>query len=254
MKRYQLLIAYDGTGYSGWQIQPTGISIQAILQSAASTLLKVDTSITGSGRTDAGVHALGQVAHFDAEDSLDLSQFLRSMNGMVPKEIRLLSVQPASDTFHARFSAIGKLYRYHLCLNPVYNPFRRLYAWHYRGRVDRDLLQAAANRFVGKHDFTSFANSASEGSAARNPIRTIERIEIIDRDGEVQIEFEGEGFLYRMVRNLVGMMMAVATGRRSLEEIDLLLALCDRRAAPMGAPAHGLFLVKVKYPLERMDA
>lgn len=250
MAKFRLLLAYDGTSYAGWQVQPTGVSIQAILEAAASTLLKIHTPVTGSGRTDAGVHALGQVAHFTADESLDLPRFLRSMNGMLPKEIRLLAVDQVAETFHARFSATGKIYRYHLCLEPVYNPFRRLYSWHYRGSVDRDLLRAAADRFIGTHDFTSFANSASEGSAAKNPVRTIERIEIFERDGEVQIEFEGNGFLYRMVRNLVGMMMAVATGKSSLEEIDHLLAIQDRRAAPMGAPAHGLFLVKVKYPLK----
>jgi tRNA pseudouridine38-40 synthase len=246
--RYRLLLAYDGTPYSGWQIQPTGVSIQAVLEAAASTLLKVHTPIAGSGRTDAGVHALGQVAHFTADQPLDLFQFQRSMNGMLPKEIRILQVEQVADTFHARFSATGKIYRYHLCLEPVYSPFRRLYAWHHRGKVDRSLMRAAADQFIGTHNFSSFANSANEGSAAKNPVRTIERIEIFERDGEVQIEFEGNGFLYRMVRNLVGMIMAVATGKRSLEEIDHLLATQDRRVAPMGAPAHGLFLVKVKYP------
>ena len=167
MQCYKLTLAYDGTCYSGWQIQPNAPSIQQHLQEALKTLLKGEqVSVIGSGRTDAGVHAAGQVAHFKIAHSLELNRLLLALNGLLPRDIRIKSVDAAPLSFHAQYSAIGKEYHYHLYLERVMDPFRRLYSWHVMRKMNLSLLKEAATLFVGTHDFISFANEAHKGSAA----------------------------------------------------------------------------------------
>jgi tRNA pseudouridine38-40 synthase len=247
MQKYKLTIAYDGTHYGGWQIQNNAVSIQDLLEKALLTLLRVQTSATASGRTDAGVHARGQIAHFTAEQPIDLARFQRSLNGILPPDIRILSLEAVSSDFHARYSAISKEYHYHLHLERTTDPFKRLYAYHDYSRLNLDQMKAAASCFVGTHDFTTFANDASKGSAAKNPVRTLIRLDICPEPGGVRLEFEGNGFLYKMVRNITGTLLEVARGKLAVEEIPKLFAARDRRLAPPAAPAHGLFLVKVTY-------
>lgn len=248
MYKFKITISYDGTHYSGWQVQPNAISIQSLIQNALQIVLRTPTSVTGSGRTDAGVHALGQVAHFTTPFlPTSLQKLLYSLNCILPEDIRILSIEPVDANFHARYSARAKIYHYYLHTERYIDPFKRLYRTHIRHKMDSEKLRRALNLFVGTHDFTSFANQATEGSAAKNPIKTITRIDLKKEPGGYRIEFEGEGFLYKMVRNLVGAALEVASGKMSPEEIALLLTAKDRRLAPKTAPPQGLFLYKVLY-------
>lgn len=248
MYSYKLLIAYDGTHYSGWQIQPNAPSIQEKLQEILKILLRQNIAVIGSGRTDAGVHAYGQVAHFRSSDPIDVKRLLVSLNGMLPRDIRVKHVEEVPSCFHAQYSAIGKEYHYQLYLDRIMDPFRRLYCWHIHHRLNLQLLRQAAQLFIGKHDFTSFANEAHEGSAARDPVRTLRRLDVVEVDGGVRLEFEGDGFLYKMVRNIVGILVEVASGKRPIEDIAVIFAARDRKCSGKAAPSQGLFLMRVEYP------
>lgn len=247
---YKLIIAYDGTNYCGWQVQPNGTSIQELIQEKLSVISRTKITLIGSGRTDAGVHALGQTAHFHSPFIQDFHRFLRSLNALLPADIRILHIEEVPQNFHAQYSTIGKIYHYHLHLSDVIDPFTRLYRLHVREKIDLDLLKKAALQFIGTHDFTSFTNQAHLGSASRNPVRTLRRLDIIEQPGGVRLEFEGDGFLYKMVRNIVGTLLEIAAGKSPLEELRVILAAKDRKKAGQAASPHGLFLVKVLYAKE----
>ena len=247
MNRYKLTLAYDGTAYSGWQTQNNAVSIQSLLEAALSTILRTPTPVVASGRTDAGVHARAQVAHFTSETAPDPKKLLLSLNGILPGDIRILSVEKAAPDFHARYSAISKEYHYHLHLERTTDPFKRLYSYHDYSPLDLEKMKLAAQYFIGTHDFTTFANEASKGSAAKDPIRTITRLTICEEPGGIRLEFEGDGFLYKMVRNITGTLLEVARGKIATESIPELFKAKDRTMAPPAAPARGLFLVKVNY-------
>jgi len=245
---YKLTIAYDGTHYSGWQMQPNALSVQQVLQEVVQKLLKGQSvPVVGSGRTDAGVHARGQIAHFKWSEKLDLDKLLFSLNGLLPRDIRVSKVEEALTHFHAQYDASGKEYHYYLYTDKVMDPFRRSQCWHLHRGLDRALLNQAAELFVGKHDFTSFANERASGNVSRNPVRTIYRLDIIEVEGGLRLEFEGDGFLYKMVRNIVGAVVAVASGRITFDDLKRIFEVKDRGLAPMAAPAQGLFLVRVHY-------
>lgn len=246
-KKYKLTIAYDGTEYSGWQIQPNGLSIQTLIENALSTILRTPTKVVGSGRTDAGVHAWGQTAHFITSSPFDSQKLLLSLNGLLPLDIRILEIVEVPSTFHARYSATSKIYHYRLHLDPIPDPFKRRYAYHVPHPVSLFLLKSAASLFIGTHDFTSFANEARRGSAAKDPIRSLYRLDLIEEAGGVRLEFEGDGFLYKMVRNITGTLLDVCAGKISLEQIPAILAAKDRKKAGRAAPPHGLSLMEVHY-------
>jgi tRNA pseudouridine38-40 synthase len=243
---YKMKIAYDGTLYGGWQAQINTTSIQTLIEGALTTALRSPIKIVGSGRTDAGVHALGQVAHFRHRELLDLSKLLLSLNALLPPDIRILALDPAPANFHARFSAESKLYHYHLHLDPTMDPFQRLYTHRPPHPVDLELLTQATHYFVGTHDFTSFANVRSP-QAAHN-VRTLYRLDVLRKEKGVCLAFEGNGFLYKMVRNIVGALLDVCREKIALDDIQKIFAAKDRRKAGIAAPAQGLFLVNVKYP------
>lgn len=243
-----MVIAYDGTDYSGWQVQPNGVSIQQVLQETFEQILQQPVKVTGSGRTDAGVHALGQVAHFSLEREIDPAKLLHSLNSLLPQDIRVRLLEPAPPGFHARYSARGKIYHYHLTLG-FRDPFRRRYSTYYPHSLDMDAIREAAQCFVGVHDFTSFANEASAGSAARDPVRHLYRLDIIPEEHGFRFEFEGEGFLYKMVRNIMGTLLEVGSGKLKVADIERLFAAKDRRQAGRTAPPQGLFLVQVDYSI-----
>lgn len=267
MPKYALTLSYDGTDYVGWQIQPHGTSIQGKVEEALRLLLRAETRIFGAGRTDAGTHALGQVAHFSTPESpplfgknqLDREKFLRHLNGLLPYTIRALKIIPVPDDFHAQYSAHRKTYHYHLWLDPVLPPFVRNYRHHVRTPLNLSLLEEALHYYVGTHDFTSFANVGSSlprpslseephpEQGKRGAVRTLLRFDLVPQEGGVRLECEGEGFLYKMVRNCVGTAVEVALGKRKKEEIPLLLTQKRREAAGAAAPAKGLFLVSVSY-------
>lgn len=254
MRCYKLTLAYDGTQYSGWQIQPNAPSIQQHLQEALMTFLSGETvAVIGSGRTDAGVHALNQIAHFKTEQEIDLNRLLLALNGLLPRDIRIKKAEVASLQFHSQHSALGKEYHYHLYLERVMDPFRRLYSWHILRRIDLPLFYEAADLFVGTHDFTSFANEPHAGAVAKNPVRTIYRLDICPTEGGLRLEFEGNGFLYKMVRNIVGTLVDVASHRLTLEEVKSIFEARDRRQAGRAAPPQGLFLVRVDYPENHLN-
>lgn len=245
--KYKLTLAYDGTHYSGWQIQPNGTSIQELIQQKLGILMREPTHVTGAGRTDAGVHALGQTAHFSTNAPINLYRIRCGLNGLLPKDIRVNEIEEVSTSFHARYSATGKIYHYHLHLDAIESPFHRLYRWHILHKLDLNLLMQAAAYFVGTHDFTAFANESHRGSAAHDAVRTIERLDVVLQEGGARLEFAGNGFLYKMVRNIVGTLVEAGAGKRPPEEMAKLILSKDRKLAGKAAPAHGLFLVEVKY-------
>ncbi len=241
--RYKLTIAYDGTNYSGWQVQENSISIQFLIQKALQTALRHPLDLTGSGRTDAGVHARGQTAHFDT--GLPIDRLLPSLNALLPSDIRILQIDPVAPDFHARYSAKGKNYHYHLHLAPVSDPFTKLYRCQVFGPFNLDNFRKGALHFLGTHDFTSFANVKEE--IQTDTIRTLKRLDIIEQKGGLRLEFEGTGFLYKMVRNITGTLLDIASGKIDPGQIPVIFASRDRRKAGTAAPAHGLFLMSVDY-------
>ena len=247
MTTYKMVIAYDGGNFAGWQVQPTDRSIQGEIEAALRVLTKQDLRLIGSGRTDAGVHARGQVAHF-CSLPLDPKRLKRSLNGILPHAIRILEVKKAHPRFHAQLSAIGKEYHYHLCLSEVVLPFDRRYVWHLHHPLDLSLLAQASSTFIGEHDFAAFSNALGHGSHPRSSVRTLSRLDVIVEGENVRLEFVGNGFLYKMVRNITGMLVAVASGRRTIADIPKVLMSKDRRCAERAAPPEGLFLMRVFYP------
>lgn len=245
--RYKLTLAYDGTHYSGWQVQKNGKSIQSAIQHALQIALRHPLDLTGSGRTDAGVHARGQTAHFDTTSTVDLNRLRLSLNALLPVDIRVKRIDPVPDDFHARYSASGKIYHYHLQLDPIANPFTRLYRTQVFGKFDLERLQSALPLFLGTRDFSSFANVKKE--IQTDSIRTIQRLDMVAEEGGIRLEFEGDGFLYKMVRNITGALLDVAQGKLHAEQIPAIFAAQDRRKATASAPAQGLFLHQVLYPL-----
>ncbi len=251
MTKYKITITYDGTGYGGWQVQPNSTSIQSLIQKALSTILREEMHVTGSGRTDAGVHALGQVAHFETGTPFKPRSLLYSLNGLLPEQIRVLNLSEVPDTFHARYSATGKIYHYHLHLDPILNPFTRLYSLAVHHKVDIDLLKEAASYFIGTKDFTAFTNEGHRGSASISAVRTMQRLDVVTQAGGVRLEFESDGFLYKMVRNITGTLLDVCAGLIPISEIENIFNSKDRKKAGKTAPPHGLFLMQVHYQLHR---
>ncbi len=245
IKRYKLTISYDGARYCGWQVQGTGDSIQSLVQKALQTALRHPLGLTGSGRTDAGVHARGQTAHFDSPIPFDRTRLLISLNALLPDDIRILATEPVAPDFHARYSAIGKIYHYHLHLDPVLDPFTRHYRTQVFSPVDLNKLKKGAGFFLGTHDFTSFANHKE--TAMQDSIRALKRLDVVEQKGGVRLEFEGNGFLYKMVRNITGTLLDVGSGKIDPESIPAIIAARDRRKAGPAAPPQGLFLMEVLY-------
>lgn len=244
-KVYKLSISYDGTNYCGWQSQPNGNSVQDEIEKALKIILKENISLIGSGRTDAGVHAKEQVAHFSTNAKFSIDRLIFSLNGLLHNDIRINSIEDAEDSFHARYSAIGKTYRYHFSFGTTHSPFNKLYSCHVKeNSIDIDLIKKASSYFIGKHDFKSFAN---ESDNKKNTIRTIWQINIKRDDNGFYIEFIGNGFLYKMIRNIVGTLLEVGNKKISIDQVEKILLAKDRRKAKKAAPAKGLFLIKVHY-------
>jgi tRNA pseudouridine38-40 synthase len=244
--RLKLTLAYDGRPFSGWQSQPNKNGVQDHLKKAFQNLLSASVVVHGAGRTDAGVHALGQVAHVDVpSERFARATWIAALNANLPPEIRVMRCQFAPRDFHARYSAISKTYRYHLWSNAILQPLEIGRCWHLPFRIDRELLSEAAARFVGSHDFASF--SASRGKPDESTIRTIQRIDVHAAKDLIRLDLEGTGFLYRMVRMLVGSMVRVASGKENLTWIDHLLRHPTIGKSGYTAPAEGLYLLKVKY-------
>ncbi|MBN1914420.1 MAG: tRNA pseudouridine(38-40) synthase TruA [Parachlamydiales bacterium] len=249
MNKYKLIISYDGTNYSGWQIQPNAPTIQETIQENLSLILQENIILIGAGRTDAGVHAKGQVAHFSSSKNFSLSRLLYSLNSLLPLDIRILDICNVPSSFHARYSAIKKTYVYTIYQGKIADPFSSRYTLWISKDIDISLLKKGAACFVGSHNFSAFANEAHIGCAKNKPVKTLFRIEVTQNNPLIHITFEGNGFLYKMVRNIVGTLLRLLDQKISLESIPELIRLQDRRKTPAPAPAHGLTLFSIEYPM-----
>ncbi|HLB52753.1 MAG TPA: tRNA pseudouridine(38-40) synthase TruA [Chlamydiales bacterium] len=252
--KYKLTIGYDGAPYCGWQIQKSGLSIQFLIEKALHTLLRSEVRCIGASRTDAGVHAKGQVAHFRSEKELSPYKARYSLNALLPPTIRIFDIEPVPPDFHACASAFSKIYYYHLHLDPISNPLTRNYCYRPTGVLNLDQISKAIPHFLGTRDFFSFANEGTKGSASRNAIRTLFRLEMKEQEEGVRLEFEGDGFLYKMVRNITGTLLEVGKGNLDPDKIPHLFAERNRKAVGMAASPQGLCLMKVLYNLERIEA
>lgn len=251
-RRFKMTVAYDGRPFEGWQSQPSGNTIQDKLLAALQSIHPEIKTVQGSGRTDAGVHALAQIAHFDVAPGWRMNgeEWRLALNTKLPPTIRVMACEETATDFHARFSATGKTYRYELFTGPVLPPLRAGLAWHLRSAPDVALLQEAIALFQGVHDFASFA--ANRGDPALNPEDTSRRIDLaqLEIEGEdIHLTFHGNGFLYKMVRLMTGAIVRCGQGGVSLEEIRELLDNPQAgKKSPLAAPADGLYLVSVDYP------
>lgn len=243
--RIRLTIAYDGAPFAGWQSQAGGNTVQDVIEASLSRIAQASVRIHGAGRTDAGVHALGQVAHFDipAGSRMAAAEWQRALNGTLPPAVRILRAAEAPADFHARFSAAGKIYRYDLWTGAVLPPHLFQRAWHMPHALDLATLRSALRLFEGAHDFRAFA--ANRGAPAADTTRTISGIRAARSGHSLRLTFEGDGFLYKMVRMLVGAGIRAAAGREKESTLRDLLKHPGRWTHV--APADGLYLVRVLY-------
>jgi len=244
IRKIKLTLEYDGARYAGWQLQENGETVQGVVESALRKLLGEKVRVQGAGRTDAGAHALGQAAHFQTSRPLPLGNIRDGANAHLPPDVAVLKAEEASGDFHARYSARGKVYRYIVLVRPVRSAFLREYAWRVEGPLNLKAMKRAAALLLGRHDFSAFT---AAGSSVQEKTRTVRRIAIARRGERLEFEFEADGFLYKMVRNIVGTLVAVGKGRMSPAEVKAVLASCDRTRAGPTAPAQGLYLVRVIY-------
>jgi tRNA pseudouridine38-40 synthase len=240
----KITIEYDGTGYCGWQIQPNGVSIQAVLERAISTFFGTPIRITGSGRTDAGVHALGQVANFSVDKEFDRHRILRGLNALTPADITIKEVEVVADDFDARRDGRSRIYEYHILNRPMPSPFYLNRAWHVHEQLDRAAMYKTIACLLGEHDFSSFR---AAGCEATHPIRKVYRTSLEPRGELLVYTIEATAFLRHMVRNIVGTLMEVGRGLRTAQSFGELLEARDRNQAGPTAPPHALYLIEVKY-------
>jgi tRNA pseudouridine38-40 synthase len=243
----KLTLAYDGTRYVGWQVQPNGPSIQAAIERALATLHGAPRRVTGAGRTDAGVHARGQVASFrlaEGEKVLPLAAYVKGMNALLPEDVAVRAASVEEDGFDARRSALGKRYRYALLVDPVRAPLERLTTWQLPRPLDLAAMRRAAAPLVGRHDFAAFQ---AADCACEHAVRDLRRLDVLETATGVEVVAEATAFVKHMVRNLVGTLVEVGQGRRDAASIPGLLAAGDRTKAGKTAPARGLCLEEVFY-------
>lgn len=248
MVTYKLTLAYDGTDYAGWQLQSNGTAVQEIVERAIERIFREKVRVHGSGRTDAGVHALGQVAHFHvskARATIPLKNLRRAFNGALPPGVRVLKVERVANDFHARFLAHEKTYRYRIFCGEVMDPFLQRWAAYWPRPLDLAAMRRAARVLAGRHDFAAF--SANPRREQESTVRTLKRLSVARRGKLVTITATADGFLYKMVRSLAGALVKVGAGKLTAADIQCILASKKRTALVETAPPHGLFLVRVKY-------
>ena len=244
MRFIRLVVEYDGTGLHGWQRQLNGATVQQHLEEALAQIVQHEVSVTGASRTDAGVHARGQVVAFATERQIPLHGFRRGLNSLLPEQIAVREATEVDETFHPRHSATGKHYRYTLLVRPDRSPLWRDRAWHLSDALDLDAMRAGASHLIGEHDFAAFR---AAGCTAKTTVRRIESI-VISRDADlVRIDLHGNAFLRQMVRIIVGTLVEVGGGKRPPTQVAEIMASLDRTQAGITAPAHGLELVEVRY-------
>ncbi len=245
MKRVKLIVAYDGTNYCGWQVQPNGLTIAEVLNHHLSELLGEEIHVIGASRTDSGVHADGNVAVFDTSARMPAGRISYALNTRLPEDIRIQDSCEVPDSFHPRFQRTVKTYEYRICNRRFPDPCERLYSLFYYWDLDVEKMKRAAEYLVGEHDFTSFCTRKED---VTNCVRTIYEL-TVTRDGDrVTIRIRGNGFLYNMVRIIAGTLLRVGGGLLAPECIPEILAAKDRSRAAETAPAHGLHLIRIEYP------
>lgn len=249
-RRIKLTIEYDGSYFHGWQMQENAHSVQEELEKAILRLTGENSRVTGASRTDTGVHALGQVAHFDTHSRVPADKFVQALNSFLPPQVAIVLSEEAAPDFHSRFSATGKIYEYKVLNRKNRSPLLANRTWHVREDLDITAMNQAAQGFIGKHDFSAFC-------ASGHSVRTFGRIIYSSewkREGDILIyRVSGNGFLYHMVRIMTGTMVEIGKKKRPAEEIEALIAGRDRNLAGITAPPDGLYLVKVLYPEEVSD-
>jgi tRNA pseudouridine38-40 synthase len=244
-RNVKLVIAYDGTDFAGWQRQANTGTVQGVVEETIARVTGERPTVIGAGRTDAGVHACGQVANFRTTSRLSASELQRALNALLPPSVAVLQAEDVPAEFHARFGALGKHYRYTLYLGPVRPVFDRERVLHVRAHLNLAAMRRAARPLVGEHDFAAFTTHAEE---AKSTVRRIEDVSIRRNGSRVLVDIIGSGFLYGMVRAIVGTLLEVGRGKLPPEALADILASCDRRRAGPTAPAHGLCLMSVRYP------
>jgi tRNA pseudouridine38-40 synthase len=245
MRNIKLVIEYDGTNYHGWQVQPNGPTVQEVIEEKIQIMTRQRVHLTGSGRTDAGVHALGQVANFRTNASIPIEGFHRGLNSLLPPDIVIQSAEEVDLQFHAQYGAKRKTYRYTILNREFPSALMRNYSWHLPMTLHIPAMEEGSRLLTGKKDFTSFQGADAD---TEDPVREVFRAEWSVKDpGILHFTIEADGFLKHMVRNIVGTLVDVGKGKRSPEQFGQVLRARDRRQAGMTAPPHGLFLVEVKY-------
>jgi tRNA pseudouridine38-40 synthase len=245
MKNYKITVAYDGTRYKGWQIQKnTDMTIQGKIGGVLEQLAGHPVEVIGSGRTDAGVHAIGQVANFHIDEHFGKEEIFENLNRYLPEDIAVTAIEEADDRFHSRYQAQSKTYSYRIRTSPVADVFARRYVYHYGKPLDAERMRQAAEALLGTHDFASFCGNKR---MKKSTVRTITEIQIAERDGELRIDYTGDGFLQNMVRILTGTLIEVGRGERSPQDMEKILAGKNRELAGYTAPPQGLRLEKVTY-------
>ncbi|MDO4632240.1 MAG: tRNA pseudouridine(38-40) synthase TruA [Eubacteriales bacterium] len=245
MKRVKLIVAYDGTEYCGWQVQPNGITVEGVLNQHLSELLREPIQVIGASRTDAGVHALGNVAVFNTSARMPAEKISYALNTRLPADIRIQDSREVPPDFHPRFCETRKTYEYLILNRKFPDPTKRLYSLFYYYPLDVEAMQRAADMLVGTHDFKSLCTAKPE---VENTVRTIYSCEVLPEGEMIRIRIRGNGFLYNMVRIIVGTLIRIGSGYYPADHMEKILEAKDRQAAGETAPAHGLTLVKIEYP------
>lgn len=244
-RNIKLTVAYDGTRYHGFQRQSNALAVQQVLEDRLETIFGHKLSLNASGRTDTGVHAHGQVVNFYTTGSIPSDRIVEAASSVLPEDIVVIAAEEVDKSFHSRRSARSKTYMYRIFNDRLPNPFERHYAWHVSRKLDFAAMEAAVRQIVGTHDFSAFK---AAGGPPVSPVKTIFSAECQRKDDAlIQFTFTGNGFLYHMVRNLVGTFVEIGTGRRASSEFAQILACCDRRRAGATAPPQGLYLMHVEY-------
>jgi tRNA pseudouridine38-40 synthase len=244
MPRFKLTLEYDGTAFHGWQSQKNALSVQDTLAAKLRVLFKTDIKVVGAGRTDAGVHARGQVAAFSAQTDKDCTRILTGLNGLLPRDVRVRACEIVPEVFDPRRDSIGKKYRYTWFDGPAHSPFWRRWSWFAKQPLDDKAMDRAARLLEGEHDFTSFRAAAC---AAKTPVRRLLSCRVTRKGERVTLEVHGTAFLQQMVRNIAGTLYDVGIGKRTPESVGELLKARDRKLAGKTAPPEGLVLWEVYY-------
>ena len=246
MRRFFITIEYDGTDLVGWQRQDNGPSVQAFIEDAAKALTGQPILVQGSGRTDSGVHAMGQVAHLDMPDKFDSRSVALGLNAKLQsKQVKIVKAEEVKQDAHARFSALRRHYIYRILNKPIGSSLHRDFVWHVRYHLDVDAMQEGANHLIGTHDFTSFRATACQ---AASPVRSLDVLTIKKHEDEIHIHASALSFLHHQIRNITGTLVQVGRGKWHPDDVKKALEACDRSAAGPKAPAHGLYFRQVDFP------